>query len=307
MKKASTGHIFECYIWFVNTIARGPVSRAGIDSKWKNASVNDYKTESIPESTFHRWRNAVEMLFDISIKCNSQGEYYIESTDNLLHSELQSRMFNILSVNNLIKDCQKLKKNILFEPVPAGEEYLTTIMEAIRDKHVLQLEYENFTQEKPSLYHVEPYCLKMYRQRWYLIAYTRNRKAIRNFALDRVKDIQPDSETYTIPDDFDGEEYFRDVCGVTVLNEKPEQITISVAKQQVPYFRTLPLHPSQKEIETHGTHSIFSYHLIPNEEFFRELRACGRDVLVLSPDWLCQEFKADVKLLYNLYKTISSD
>lgn len=60
MKKASTGHIFECYIWFVNTIARGPVSRAGIDSKWKNASVNDYKTESIPESTFHRWRNAVD-------------------------------------------------------------------------------------------------------------------------------------------------------------------------------------------------------------------------------------------------------
>ncbi|MBR6354973.1 MAG: WYL domain-containing protein, partial [Paludibacteraceae bacterium] len=68
MKKSSTSYLFECYIWLVNTIARGPISRAAIDDKWARSSVNDYKTDSIPETTFHRWRNAVQLLFDINIK-----------------------------------------------------------------------------------------------------------------------------------------------------------------------------------------------------------------------------------------------
>lgn len=307
MRKTSTGYLFECYIWLVNTIARGPISRAAIDEKWAHASVNDYKTDVIPESTFHRWRNTVELLFDISIKCNSHGEYYIENAANLRHSELRSRMLNLLSVNNLLKDCEELSNNILFEPVPAGEEYLTTIVEAMRDKHVLQMEYQSFTQKEPITYTVDPYCLKMYRQRWYLIAFARNRNAIRHFALDRIHGLCSTIETYKIPTNFDGEAYFHNICGVTVLKDKPERITISVGAQQVPYIRTLPLHPSQQEIETHDTHSIFSYFLVPNEEFYRELRACGRDVLVLSPNWLCQEFRADAKLLYNMYNEISPE
>ena len=61
MNKSSSMYLFECYIWLVNTIARGPISRAAIDDKWARASVNDYKTDSIPECTFHRWRNNVQL------------------------------------------------------------------------------------------------------------------------------------------------------------------------------------------------------------------------------------------------------
>lgn len=307
MRKTSTAYLFECYIWLVNTIARGPISRADIDEKWAHASVNDYKTDVIPESTFHRWRNTVELLFDIRIKCNTNGEYYIDEAADLRHADLRSRMLNLLSVNNLLKDCQDLRKQILFEPIPAGEEHLEPIITAMRDKQVLQILYQSFTSDEPTSHLVEPYCLKVYRQRWYLIAFSRTRNAIRHFALDRIANIEPTQETYFIPDDFDAEAYFRNICGVTVLKDQPEQILVSVGAQQVPYIRTLPLHSSQKEIETNKTHSVFSYYLVPNEEFYRELRACGKDVLVLSPDWLCQELKADAKLLCNMYNEISPE
>ena len=307
MRKTSTGYLFECYIWFVNTIARGPVSREAIDNKWVHASVNDYKTDSIPESTFHRWRNTVELLFDLKIKCNSRGEYYIEEAADIRRTNLRSRMLNLLSVNSLLKDCQDLRKQILFEPIPAGEEYLEPIITAMRDKYVLNITYKNFTSEKPATHKVESYCLKAYRQRWYLIAFSRTRSAIRHFALDRIVCIEPTQEIYTIPDDFDAEEYFRNICGITVLKDLPEEIKIAVGKAQVPYLRTLPLHPSQKEIETTPNRSVFSYYLVPNEEFYRELRACGRNVLVLSPEWLCQEFRADTKLLYNMYNEINPE
>ena len=308
MRKSSTPYLFKCYIWFVNTIANGPISREAIDEKWARASVNDYQTDSIPESTFYRWRNTVEELFDIEIHCNEQGEYYIEEADLFRRADLRGRVFNLLSINNLLKDCQDLRKQIIFETVAPGEEYLPAIIEAMRDKHVLQVSYQNFIQDEPCTHTAEPYCLKMYRQRWYLIAYSRERKAIRHFALDRVVDIQPTQEPYTLPEDFDAEEYFKNVCGVTLLKDKVEEIRVKVNKPLVPYFRTRPLHPSQKEIETtpHGS-VVFSYHLIPNEEFYRELRACGFNVVVLSPNWLLQEFKADCKLLHQFYQEITSD
>ena len=87
MNKSSTSFLLKCYIWLVNTIARGPVSRQEIDSRWSASSVNDYKTDSIPESTFHRWRNIAEDLFDIEIKCNAQSEYYIDMENNKLKAQ----------------------------------------------------------------------------------------------------------------------------------------------------------------------------------------------------------------------------
>lgn len=100
MNKSSTSHLFECYIWLVNTIARGPVTRAEIDDKWTRSSVNDYKTDAIPETTFHRWRNTVELLFDVTIKCNSQGEYYIDEAKELNSSEWRTRMVNLLALTS---------------------------------------------------------------------------------------------------------------------------------------------------------------------------------------------------------------
>ncbi len=308
MSKSSTGYLFECYIWLVNTISRGPISRKAIDEKWAHASVNDYQTDAIPDSTFHRWRNTVELLFDITIKCNASGEYYIDGVTDLHRTDLRGRIMNLLSVNNMLRDChENLRKQILFEPIPAGEEHLETIIAAMRDRQVLELSYQNFVSEGPTTYHVDAYCLKVYRQRWYLIAFAQERNGIRHFSLDRMVQIQPTQEIYTIPDDFDAEEYFSQVCGVTILKDHPEEIKIRVNKDQVPYFRTLPLHPSQKEIETTPYHSVFSYYLIPNEEFYREVRAYGLSVVVLSPNWLCQEFRADAKLLYHFYNEIAPE
>ena len=304
MSKSSTGYLFECYIWLVNTISRGPISRKAIDEKWAHASVNDYQTDAIPDSTFHRWRNTVELLFDITIKCNASGEYYIDGVTDLHRTDLRGRILNLLSVNNMLRDChENLRKQILFEPIPAGEEHLETIIAAMRDRQVLELSYQNFVSDKPTVYHVEAYCLKAYRQRWYLIAFAQERNGIRHFSLDRMVQIQPTQDNYTIPDDFDAEEYFSQVCGVTIPKMQPQEIKIKVSKAIVPYFRTLPIHPSQKEIEVRENDSVFSYYLIPNEEFFRELRAWGVGVLVLSPDRIARDFCAEAKLIYRLYQS----
>ena len=145
MNKSSTSYLFGCYIWLVNTIARGPISRAAIDDRWARASVNDYKTDSIPECTFHRWRNNIQLLFDVTIKCNTYGEYYIEDGSSLHDDDWRNRMLNLFAVNSLLKDCKELRSQILYEPVPSGEKFLSTVVEAMRDHCLLKMTYQSFT------------------------------------------------------------------------------------------------------------------------------------------------------------------
>ena len=301
MKKSSTAYLFECYIWLINTIARGPISREVINEKWAHSPVNDYKQDYIPESNFHRWKNTIELLFDIQIKCNSNNEYYIEDTSNLHGANMRTRLLNLMSINSLLKDCKELNRQILFEPVPAGEQFLAPIIEALRDKHAIQMTYQGFDKTHPSTFVVEPYCLKMFKQRWYLLAYSPDMDRKLVYALDRMHEVEITKQKYELPNDFDAELYFKNAYGVTVLESQPERIIISIDEGQAKYLRTLPLHPSQKEEERNEEYSVFSYYVVPTFEFCQELYQYGSDVEVLAPEKLRQEFARDAAKTNKMY------
>lgn len=301
MKKSSTAYLLECYIWLINTIARGPISREMINEKWAHSSVNDYKQDYLPESTFHRWKNTIELLFDIQIKCNSNNEYYIEKAADLHGANMRTRLLNLMSINSLLKDCKELNRQILFEPVPAGEQFLAPIIEALRDKRAIQMTYQGFAKTHPSTFVVEPYCLKMFKQRWYLLAYSPVKDKTLVYALDRMHEVEITKQKYELPNDFDAEHYFKNAYGVTVLESQPERIIISMDEGQAKYLRTLPLHPSQKEIEPINGYPAFSFYLYPSEEFCQELYKYGSDVEVHEPKWLREEFAKDAKITNIMY------
>ena len=301
MKKSSTAYLFECYIWLINTIARGPISREVINEKWAHSPVNDYKQDYMPESNFHRWKNTIELLFDIQIKCNSNNEYYIEEAADLRGANMRTRMLNLISINSLLKDCKELNRQILFEPVPAGEQFLAPIIEALRDKHAIQMTYQGFDKTHPSTFVVEPYCLKMFKQRWYLLAYSPDMDRKLVYALDRMHEVEITKQKYELPNDFDAEFYFRNTYGVSFAEEQPEEVKISISAGQANYLRTLPLHPSQKEEERNEEYSVFSYYVVPTFEFCQELYQYGSDVEVLAPEKLRQEFARDAAKTNKMY------
>ena len=186
MKKSSTAYLLECYIWLVNTLARGPISRKEIDIKWAHSSVNDYKQDYLPESNFHRWKSTIELLFDIKIKCNSNNEYYIAEMDESSDADLHNRLISIMGVNSLLKDSKKLRDRILFEHVPSGEKFLAPIIEALRDHYSIQITHQGFGKPRPYTFVVEPYCLKMFKQRWYMLARSPYDDEFRVYGLDRI-------------------------------------------------------------------------------------------------------------------------
>lgn len=242
-------------------------------------------------------------MFQIIIACDrSRGRtYYIENNDDLKHDDVRAWMLNTLAVNTLMSDSQDLKRQILFEKIPSGQLFLAPIIEAMRDKVVLKMTYQSFSKSHPSTFTVKPYCVKVYRQRWYMLGKSEVSE-LRMYSLDRIAELQPTEKHYRLPANFDAETYFAHLVGVSDINRKPTVVTIRVNSEQAPYIRSLPIHDSQQETERNEEYSVFKYCVVLNYEFMQELRAHGSTLQVLEPKKLADKMKKDSMKVTKLYE-----
>ncbi len=287
--------LFKRYIWLVDLIYRNDgITRDEINRCWSRAYLNDGKECEIPERTFHRHKDAIKELFDVDIVCDRHGEntYHIANRGTFKQNGAKEWLLNTFAVGNILSECKDLKHRILFESVPSGQHYLTHIIEAMRDGKVLSLSYQSFRMDVPAPYEVEPYCLKIYKQRWYLLGRRTDLCVMRTFALDRIKGIDSTDKTFLLPDSFDAEKYFEDTIGIIVEDDcRPQTVTIYAVNGQQDYIRSLPLHPTQQEYETGCEGAKFSIFAQPNYDLIQELLRYGEDVTVLSPKWFRDKFR----------------
>ena len=279
-----TKDLLDKYIWLVDTIYRaGRISYEEINDRWLRSRLSEGK--DIPLRTFHNWRDAIEQVFDINIECDRRDgyRYYIENADDMAKGGIRNWLLNTFAVNNLINESHHLKRRIMFEDIPSGREYLTPVIEAMRDGLELELTHKSYWYEEPRDYTVRPYCVKVFRQRWYLVGYCEERKDMRIFSLDRIVQMRTTDTKFTYPKDFDPDGYFNESYGIIVDKTKVETVRVKAFEMQRLYLRALPLHHSQKEIETGEDYSVFEYRIRPTYDFLQEILSRGADLEVLSP------------------------
>ena len=302
--KDTMSNLFNRYVWLVDIICRrGKVTLEEINECWRGSSLN-LSGENIPLRTFHNHRKAIEQMFDINIECDrcNRHRYYIENAEDMEKGGVRSWLLNTFAVNNLINESHKIKHRILFEQIPSGQKYLTPIIEAMRDGLTIDMTYQSFWHNDPATFEVYPYCIKVFRQRWYLIAYSPYIERIRIYGLDRIKDIVVTDNSFHLPEDFNGEAFFSDCFGIIAEeNIKVEKVLIKVYKKQDSYIRALPLHHSQKEEENGDDYTIFSYHIKPTFDFRQELLSHDADVEVLAPKWFRDEIAEVILEQHNVY------
>jgi hypothetical protein len=303
--KDTASNLFNRYVWLVDIVyRRGKITFEEINECWQKSQLN-IDGEDIPLRTFHNHRKAVEQMFDINIECDKRNgyKYYIENTDDMKRGNVRSWLLNTFAVNNLINESHKLKQRILFEKIPSGQIYLISIIEAMRDSLSIEMTYQNFWREIPSTFEVYPYCIKIFKQRWYLIAYSPSKQRILIYALDRIKSMITTDVKFSLPKDFDGDTFFTDCFGIIAGDgRKAEKVLLKVYKNQDSYIRALPLHHSQKEVESTPDYTIFSYHIRPTFDFRQELLSHGAEVEVLAPKWFRDEIADIISEQYNVYQ-----
>ena len=290
---------FSRYIWLVDTIYRADgITFEEINEKWLRNSMSDGL--DLPLKTFHNHRKAIEEIFDISIVCDRRNgyRYYVENAEDMKKGGVRTWLLNTFAVNNLINESHHLKRRILFEQIPSGQKHLTTIIEAMRDSRTLEMTYKSFWRQDSYTTEVEPYFVKVFRQRWYMVAKNTEKDALRIYALDRVLDMRETDNGFAFPKDFDPEEYFYNCFGIIRDDNYPSEIVdLKVFGTQREYFRTLPLHHSQKEVETGDDYSVFRYYLSPTYDFVQEILSHGCEVEVLSPEHIRNEIRRHAEVI----------
>lgn len=290
-------NFFKRYIWLVDLINRRKyVSFKEISEAWQRSPLNE-TGDPLSERTFFNHKDAIAGMFGIEILNDRSLGFYIGHSD-VGSDETSDWMLHTLCLNNVLHENADMKDRIIMEKVPSSERFLTDIISAMRDSKVISLCYQSFRRTEPHCFNVRPYCVKYFKQRWYMLG--NSDLGLRIYSLDRFVDMEELEERFEFPKGFDAEEYFRNYFGV-IIGEEPEDIRIRVVPDQVKYFRTLPLHESQRETVQEDGSSVFGYHIAPTFDFVQEILSHGADVEVLEPVELRERIADNVAGMASCY------
>ena len=297
---------FDRYVWLIDTINRhGYISKKDIDELWYHSPLNEKRDKELPERTFHNHREAIFDMFGIEIKCNRSLGYYITNSEDLEADGIRQWLLESLSVSNLLKESEDMRDRILFEMIPSSQRWLSVIINAMRDGKVIEMTYQSFWRDEPNTYKAKPYCLKLFKQRWYMLAKSEGKEEPRVYSLDeRMIDVKTTDEDYKLPAKFNAERFFSDYFGIIVGTDwEPQEVKIKVVNDQVKYFDSLPIHDSQRKVanESNEEYTVYRYHLAPTFDFKQELLSRGPAVQVLAPEAFRIEVMDDVAAMAKNY------
>lgn len=279
-------------VWLVDTIRRyGRITRRQLDELWERSAAGDGRP--ISRRTFYNYRDMVEELFNLRIECDPVTyEYYIAQDTDQAES-IANWMLNSISMNNLLTGSREVADRIFVEDIPSAREHLGVIIEALKNNFRFKFSYHSYTRSLPTSVVIEPYFVKLFKQRWYVVGKVVAEGKLKTYALDRMKDVLSLSETFVPDEDFDATEYFRHSYGIVVTQSDVRKVVLKVGARQAKYFAALPLHHSQTQTVADGF-SLFTLRLRITDDFVEELLSHGANITVLEPPELRARMKQEL-------------
>ena len=296
---------FKSYIWLLETLqSHGRLTLKELQSLWMRSSVNDEYKELAPRTLSNHIQSIAD-VFGIVIECDRHDNtYHIKNDEEVGGSEVRTWMLEALSLNSLLNESAGMKDRIIFENNPSSQKHLSTIIQAIRDGKVVEVRYKSYRKDEEEDLILEPYCLREFKNRWYLYAHKGNDAEPHMFALDRIETANVGGRSFKVPTKFNAHEFFSGIYGARIYPDmKAEAVTLKASAMQANYFRSLPLHPSQEEIETTEEYSVFKYFLTPDYDFKQDVLSFGVSVEILQPEYLRSQMRQVCESLLKQYNS----
>lgn len=298
-EKAEKAMKTEFAIWMVSYLVKsGPDTQENIINEWSKHINEDVE---IHRNTFGNYRRKAEELFGTEISYNPvTKEYYIEDMDLINHNAMYKWLLQTVSASNVISKRSRLKNRIMLETTSGGEEFIEPITEAMEKGLCINLVYEAFWSE-PKERIIEPYYIKLFKRRWYLIGKRRDKGEFRTYCFDRIKSVSLSDIKFKFKNEQSAETLFYDYYGIIQYPVKKKRVIIKVTCEQGMYIKTLPFHHSQKLIHQDDDYMTFELYLKPCYDFVKELLSCGSELEVISPESLREEVNKYIVETYEIY------
>ena len=281
---------YHNYIELLNLLLNnGELTYEEITLLWDNPPTDDVYP---PIRTFHEYKKGIKEMFGVDIECDrKRNVYYVKNPEVLEGNKPAQWLLDKYSIPKGFSAFNLLKDRVLLEEIPLGQAFLGRIMEAMRQNVELKVDYQQYQREDLQTFHFQPYALKVYNHRWYLLGYLKEQKDVRTIALDRIHTLDKLTTTFSLPAKFDAHKYFENVVGIYVDKDLPiEEIKIRANSKLADYLRSTPLHNSQREGRSkHGEFAEFTYRLCVTPDLISQLLAMGENVEILKPKSLREE------------------
>lgn len=294
--------IFREYVWLLTTIRdAGQITFNDISSRWERASLNE-TGEPMSRTTFNRHRQAIEEIFDIEICCDrtNGNKYYIDDSIQIGSYELTNWMCDSLVMSTMLVDFKKINQRIMLEPVPTAGPQLRRILQAMTQNIVLEIQYQRIGEDGSRPVIVEPYAVRLFKQRWYMLGRAKDSEDLRLFSLERVNGVALTDMNFMMPEGFSVEEYFSDIYGVMSAPKDMEcqRVVLRAFGRDRMYLNDTPMHATQKVIEVGDIYTDFELNIKPTPDFAAAILSRGGWVKVIEPQWFADDLlhRADFTL-----------
>ena len=260
----------------------------------------------ISSRTLQRDIEQIRIEFGIEIKYDRSGNGY--SIDEELSINLDSflRFLEIVSTADLLTQSLKEGKDALrfiaFESEGNlyGIENLKSILFAVKNRRKISFTHYNYWTGKHKQYLINPYLLKEYQNRWYVVGKIETGQ-FRTFGIDRIENLEIKAEVFKSSKNEDPFRLFDNIVGLAYSDGKIEEVVLSFNPIQGKYIKSLPLHKSQQIIKDDKKALVINLKVIPNFELLQKILMLGDAVKVIKPKELVKEIKNSLKLTLSQY------
>jgi predicted DNA-binding transcriptional regulator YafY len=267
----------------INKLRKRPASKKEIDAYLaQEEELQGYKLR-VSNKTFRRDLDSILSLYHIDIQYHfSKKVYYIHSDSQ---SEASARLFEAFDAFNAINITEGFSKYVHFEKRrPKGTENLYGLLHAIKNKLKITFAFQDFWEDEVKRRVAEPFALKEFKNRWYILAKDLSDSKIKRFALDRLTELEITKKPFDSKAEYNVEEIYRDCFGIITSDEsKPCEIILTFEAYQGKYINSLPLHDSQQVISDTDEELQIKLRLHITHDFIMELLSFGETVTVIKP------------------------
>ena len=256
---------------------------------------------NVSKRTFQRDLDDIRSLYNIDIVYDfSRKVYFIDLEEQ---PELNERILEAFDTFNALNITDRLSNYIHFEKRrPQGTENLYGLLHAIKNKVQISFSYKKFWEDEMSQRTAEPYALKEFKNRWYVLANDLKDNKVKSFALDRLTELEITRKKFQLPIDFDVNEHYKYCFGIISPNEhQPQEVILSFDPFQGKYIKTLPLHESQVILKDNEEVLLIKLTLFLTHDFLMEILSYGDNVKVIQPESLIEDLKTSYENALKLY------
>jgi predicted DNA-binding transcriptional regulator YafY len=252
--------------------------------------------------TLQRDIREIRNIFGVDIEYSSKNKGYFISQSEMENMNFH-RMIEAFDMFNSLNFAQDLSPFIHLEKRrPQGTENLYGLLHAIKNKVQIKFSYQKFWEDEISQRTVEPYALKEFKNRWYMLAKDSKDGNIKSFALDRLANLEITNRSFESPKTYNIEESYRYCFGIiSPTDEEPEEIILAFDPFQGKYIKTLPLHDTQQVLIDTEDELQIRLNLFITHDLIMELLSFGDNMKVLHPKSLAKEIKEAHQKAYKQY------